>query len=841
MHSTTHRGYVQLLNRPRVCGGGYAQQGVTNGASEGSGVWDEQQSFRLFVDPVNTRPAMDAHFESMSRMFREGEGPRDFAARAPDFIAAKAREILLLTSDADAFDVLELLRLYIFGLTLDGVRTAPAEGVAGTLDVVGALLAGRGHRLPSGESQSANPGAHTPAIHEAATHILAAHGWLMDSRAESAPHGPLSGLAAHFVQLQLTVRARNYQHVADPIEAMVFGKFADALRTHVGFAYSDVIAVRDATNAEVSERLASSIRCMQDLTLKSEANGLTFSEYRELEVATDEFLVHPGQRAMMDAETIASRARLSLEVTKAVLDAFSLDFASEDVGTRLLDQHLDGSDVVRGKHLVRHNGSYLLFSTPIGTDSLSELLERHLKAVGGKTWERFQRHRSSVCEKETVRHLKRLVSRRTSQSNLKYFRPNPDAALEALGRECDDPGDFGAPAETDALFLVEDVALCVEAKARSVSDGARSGHVKRLTRDLEDIVGEGVSQAIRIEQLIETNGGLWLEDRTWLDLSHVKEIRSIVVSLDDIAPLAAAADQLVRAGVITGDRFPWVTSLHDLAVIGDILGRPAEFLLYLRRRTERAVALKYTTLDELDMLMAFLTGDLTTPTDPRALHHKYPHIDAPTGEEIERYQFDTSPAFIGTYTDPLDAWQSQFETRVENPPPKPSFRASARVLKIVDFLLAENKPGWFRFSADLLNLTPLEQRALDAAVDQMLEATRADGKLHSLCFGRPNPWGFPLLVAVTCPNRKLLHAARDQLEKYALAKATQLGADRALGIMFSEWGAIISLRYLNDASEPGFDTAQAIAELHLKDTRTQQALLPPSARRPTRRLRGKRR
>ena len=35
-----------------------------------------------------------------------------------------------------------------------------------------------------------------------------------------------------------------------------------------------------------------------------------------------------------------------------------------------------------------------------------------------------------------------------------------------------------------------------------------------------------------MEALIEANQGLWLENGEWLDLSNIREVRSIVVGLD---------------------------------------------------------------------------------------------------------------------------------------------------------------------------------------------------------------------------------------------------------------------------------------------------------------------
>lgn len=42
-----------------------------------------------------------------------------------------------------------------------------------------------------------------------------------------------------------------------------------------------------------------------------------------------------------------------------------------------------------------------------------------------------------------------------------------------------------------------------------MSHQARGGHVQRLTEDLRSTVSEATDQALRLEGLIRTNGGLW--------------------------------------------------------------------------------------------------------------------------------------------------------------------------------------------------------------------------------------------------------------------------------------------------------------------------------------------
>jgi hypothetical protein len=53
---------------------------------------------------------------------------------------------------------------------------------------------------------------------------------------------------------------------------------------------------------------------------------------------------------------------------------------------------------------------------------------------------------------------------------------------------------------------------------------------------------------------------------------------------------------------------PWIASLHDLKVISKVIERPAEFLLYLRRRADSGVTDYHRAADEPDLFMLSWTG-----------------------------------------------------------------------------------------------------------------------------------------------------------------------------------------------------------------------------------------
>jgi hypothetical protein len=232
----------------------------------------------------------------------------------------------------------------------------------------------------------------------------------------------------------------------------------------------------------------------------------------------------------------------------------------------------------------------------------------------------------------------------------------------------------------------------------------------------------------------------------------VREIRSIVVGLDFFGPLAVALGDLKRAGHLGAGSLPWIASLHDLEVISLVIDRPAEFLLYLRRRTDSGVATHYRGADELDLFMLFLDGGLYVEADPEEVRRLHPSAGPAKDRDRKRHLQDARPTVVGTHTDPLDAWMYRREGSSPYEIDKPTFNTHPAAQTIVDFLEAGRKPGWFRFGADLLGLAGTAQKKLGDHLRHLVEQTRSDNRWHSLVQGYAGMWGYPMLFAGSTPT-----------------------------------------------------------------------------------------
>lgn len=733
---------------------------------------------------------------------RIGEGSiEDYSRRSSAIIERNVQKLSSLTDNFDAFDILELVRMFETPMMLDNFRESTSHHLPGVVTLCALILAARGARR-STIAESEPPSTVISQIHEIGQEILIAATFAGLSAGRVNRYGPLTSLAAQYTAQEINVKYKQYVDIYDDITGKLFSSSTAGtiLQEAAGFSYEDLIAVRDAITKVHSAKFDIAREALAEIAetwAEAGHNDQPDDVIERGRHAFDNMLVHPGDRATVTVEEIAETASLSPAIVSSVMSRFAYPFQAADAVV-LAKNFVDGWDPFRELGLmVDADEQYIMIHGPIGMDHFRQMAEEAIKGTANSLWHRYDRHRTRVSEGLTVEALESLLGTKCQHVQLKYFKPRNGIDADQLGRHAVGITSLGDETEADALFIVEDVAICVEVKGRSVSTPAREGHVKKLANDLRKTIGEATSQALRLESLIETNEGLWLGDQSWLDLSGIHEIRSIAVCLDDIGPLGTALDELVRAGVVGSTRFPWIVSLHDLIVVSRIVERPAEFLLYLRRRTESGISLRFHAVDELDLFMLFMKGGLNVSPDPAEVYAKHPEAGPPRSADLKQFRKDSVLTRVGTHTDDLDAWMYYRSGQSVSTSTKPRYTAGSEVVRIVDFLAQDKKPGWFRFSSDLLNLASDAELRLRLDIKRILAKTMSDAAYHTMLHCYAGSWGFPTLFIATCPPTMRFQDASDQLYTYLLAKKHQLRSDRALAIVLSTEGEIVSVRYDN--------------------------------------------
>lgn len=745
----------------------------------------------------------------------------------------------------DAFDVIELIRLREIPVVPVVALMDGHDGSAAAIDLVSLVCLSRPSRMPRGKDrQSTEPHYAISDLHARATRLLRLGNVMRAVSSTLDANDPLARLASEYQSYLVGVRKFQYDSVQAEHDSALFDRpEIDALlQEHLGFAFCDFTTVRSVVQRRYSRILTRLRDETGDIVMRCQAEDRdpTEEEIRAFRKSMSAFMFLPGERASFTVSDIADESALEPVRVEAVLDAFSIGFDDARDAAATVASFLRGVNPLTRTCLARDAaGNYLMTGGQIGTDSFRMIAEAALKA-DGKAWERYKRTRAHISETATLAAVSRVLRTPTAHSNLSYYAPKQERSATGLDAACSAPQAVGDPTECDGLFIIEDVAICVEVKGRTIADPARRGDRARLSREIKAIFGEGARQARRLEQLISQNHGLWLGDGSWLDLAGIREVRSIVVGLDFFGPLAVALGDLKRAGMLGEGSLPWIASLHDLEVISKVIERPAEFLLYLRRRADSGVATYYRGADELDLFMLFLDGGLYVGQDPAEVRLEHPAAGPPRSHARKQHQRDARPTFVGTYTDPLDAWMYWIEGTSPYETGKPTFNTHPAAQELVDFLADGRKPGWFRFGADLLGLAGTVQKKMGDALRELVDKSRTDNRWHSMVYGYAGMWGHPMLFAGTKPRRHTRAEAAAKLRTYMAAKKQQMRSDRSLGLLLDERRKIVHVIYMNDLPTDAPDLDALGTAIGLRSIEESHRPLPPSAQRVTHRLRGHR-
>jgi hypothetical protein len=777
---------------------------------------------------------VSARLELILSRVRQGENAESLLPRFDEIVEDAVMEISALTAPFDAFDVLDLMRQReIISPSLGSGEEVSAANV----ELVGLVLLARGDRIPTavGEGQLAHQ--IISSLHDLASLILVLSAFKRMSEADSDGSG-LAKLRAKNLMHGVQVRNLQYEEVQSLINFKLFGATTFEFSGNE-FSYADILAVRDAIRRKYFEEFDAAVVTLGEIASGAGERASPSQESRDIEKGRDaafNAFLTPGSRASFTADDLQGFCEIDSQKISAVLASFCAEFV-ESNPVDVVNGFLSAENPFTTRPLVKDSqGNFIQVTSEIGADQLRHKFEKSSKPEISRI--EYESVRSQVSEDLTVEHLQLLLDSKVFCASLEYFAPLEGRDVTQLGQDASGPSKVGKKCEADALFVIDDVAICVEVKSNSLKTGAKTGDSRALKNDLIATIGKASRQAQRLAELIQANGGLWRPDKSWVDLSQIREVHSIVATLDDLAPLSMDVENLERSQILSGERVPWVVSIHDLMVIARVLERPSEFLLYLRRRTEPSATKKYFAQDELDLFMHFLHGGLYVEPDPEWVQAQFPFSPKPTKEDKKRFKSQAGKIIVGNLTTELDEWMDNDGSEPTHA--KPAFVSHPAIFTLVDFLANKKLKGWLRFGADLLHLDMETQEYLVRNLQAVAHRTKADGLHHSFAMSFEGAWGFPSFFAYTWANNMKFEEAVRGLTAYMTAKKHQLLSDRALGLLLNQDGLLIGGHYLNDVPGHDVELDTLVEYLKLPAVKRDTPKPPPYARRGTSRLRGRR-
>lgn len=746
-----------------------------------------------------------------------------------DQIKNEVHNMLSILQYADAFDVIELMRLREFGVN----GAVNEDGWALIVEIISAILLSRPSRslekCPEGKKHIYE---YVSELHFGAKY-LADIALISNLAAASIDTNRFANFSASYRSYILCVRNLQYDHIRQNIEKKLFQNDAvsSLMQKYLGYTSEDLCIVQDA----VEEILARRLTDLRDKTgsIVAEYSDRPHKDIPQLEKdvfmdAMNSLIFFPGDRATITVDNITSITDLDMELVVRILDSYSQNFSDEISAEDRVYRLLNEENAFLRKPLVSDgDGKWILTTLNPGIDSLRRILEDKLSG-NDKDLHKYDRIRSKVSEEMSIECIKKIFKTGFIFSNFYYYAPKKGLNINYVNSSCSNLNNAGNRAECDGLIVIDDVAIIVEVKAKSFSNKAREGNFNRIKRDVQVTIGDASRQITRLYDLINSNGGLWNGDGCWIDLSNIREMRSIIVLLDDIGPAASQLIDLQELGILGGDNSPWVVSLHDLMIIADICERPGEFLLYIRRRTEGGIPKYYHASDELDYFMLFLKGKLYVEDNPDEVHSIYPTSSV---KKMDRQLYERSAVntFIGNQCQPLDEWYSSekryyLSEKVE----KPRFEVSDKISSIVDYVANENFSGWLRFSADIFGLSDEAQKQLLNDFSSICRESRQDRCPHILMSSYAGIWGNPSVFIQVIPNVFDLRLFREKILLYMRAKSYQIKSDRSYGIISDSSGNILDFLYLTDPPEADPELDDLILKLRLRPVgdRSQRRYVP---------------
>lgn len=805
------------------------------------GVWETPDGYRIRLIAatqealVATAERMDA-IDGLLRPWHPGE--ETGSAHILEEVAQAVAELEGLLQGLDAFDVMTLLAQYLVPPDLSLWK----EGESGSAipwsaaEVVALVTLGMG--LPVGDPDSTIPPARViPEVAAVAGEVvtLATFNAMTKYSQLSASADLQEGLPAMAFRLsthETVVRGRQYPTLASEInDAVLRTPQTDAaFIAELGFVYDDVITVRQGV---IDHLNAARQRAMDVLAGAVKKGG---PPDRQARVAARGLFQSPSELHQVTGSQVAKRVGLDLDRVDKVLGAFS---ASPDGRTplELVTAFVDGLNPIAGRAILhRHGQGYLPLPGMVALDEIRRTCEGPLKGTG--SWTRYGRARDKAVENLVADTLADMLDgRATTHRNLTYrdAQSGHDLTAESVAHS-------SAPvAEVDCLLVLDGVALCVEVKAGDLRPRSRQGGVRQLQGDLEKIVKSAARQADRARQLIENNRGLWTQAGEWIDLAEVREIHTLIVTLDDLGPLSLSTSDLVRSGVLPQVALPWLVSVHDLLVTRDVLDRPEQFLTYLRRRTTRDAALWITGSDELDLLMWYVSGGFYFVPDPERLYALHPGSKRPTSRQIREYA-EQGRTLVGTFTDPLDAYYYWLDGSSSQEAERPRRAAPPLLLDhILKAMREREAPGYLRFGADLDGYSWEAQQRLTSSLTELLKSSRHDGQVHTLTQGGTDNTGSWVHIFAAGPDTR---RSREHLRQYVTVKKHQQHADRALAMHLAADGSPLFSLWLAHAHEDDPELDRLARAMRLVPSDRAPDSIPPKAKitkRPRRKKRSKKR
>ena len=487
---------------------------------------------------------------------------------------------------------------------------------------------------------------------------------------------------ANFHSLQSTIltnwvliRGRRYQVMEEEFFSYVLQPHDDVIQELYGVSASrlsgEIQAAVSAMREGIDRARNEITQLMSETSEQANASGLDIAAFMRGDGNVTE---EDRNRAASAFDDMMFGGVFNLskqtKIPQELLDDLCFEAGSED-------QFLDGSEYAgtplqtlpaRVKPLIKIDGNYFCTEPNFIRDSLYRAVQRAIIARKPDYRESWNRRQKEMSESAFSQLMGESLGTAKVYTDVYY----------PIGKK--------QWAETDGVILIDDVLICLEAKAGTESLAAPSSNMESHINKIEELVVKAYRQAKRFIDYIyalkeaplyaKTASGKFVEV-VRVKKANLRKVFPIGLTVEAFSPYSAAVKE--RDDIVAiADQHNFISmSIDDLFVLRRLLNGAGEFLHYLDVRQALAGMKNVTLFDEMDHVGAYISNN---------------RVDQRIGQMIT--DEEAAFAFVavdGMQEDILDPYFSHPDWP-DCPPPVQQY--PARTQELLNSLAATSHSGW---------------------------------------------------------------------------------------------------------------------------------------------------
>lgn len=447
-----------------------------------------------------------------------------------------------------------------------------------------------------------------------------------------------------------------------------------------------------------------------------------------------------GTTASYTIAELSDFTGIPTEKVRAFLDAMSLRFGAIEADYEVPSP----THPLRRFPFIVNEGRYFCPSPGLVDWAIQPMFEEALST--SPSWARYSRHRHDFLVSFGIDLMKKMMPKSVFRSNMTYEYSHDGETIQG---------------ESDALGFYDTVLFLIEAKGSGITEAARRGAPKSLTKYFVDVIKKAHDQNRKINEYLDrtSSPSFTASDGQVLVLDKARFPSRFMISLTleplgHLTPLLHAHSDLE---FLSKTSFPWIVCIYDLMVIADIIDFPPMFPHFIKQRTRIASQGILEAHDELDVFGYYLKEGL---------------YFVPKEDGGERFRMN-----LLSYTTDFDAYYFYLDG-VRSYVPKPAKIMDAKIKDLLSAIEASGIAGAVEAVISLLDLSYKAQGEFMGLVDRVRKLNKVDSKLHDASMHGLEDGGWGLTYA----RGQELRSLESTLARYCERKKSELSANRWIGI-----------------------------------------------------------